>query len=153
MHPLNLPPFPFQIVEGEDKKIRIFDPNRKKFLLLTSEEWVRQHCIQYLLKEKNFPASLLIVEGGIAFSQRKGRFDILFYSPLRKPLLLVECKAPSVKITQQTFDQIARYNMNLKVSYLVVTNGLEHYACQIDFETKSYTFLPEIPDYKNIALQ
>ena len=145
----NLPPFPFRIVEHEDKRRQIFDPLRKKFLLLTPEEWVRQHFIQYLINEKKFPISLFAIERGIKFSQRTGRFDVMFHNnKTGHPLLLVECKAPNVKINQETFDQIARYNMSLKVKYLVVTNGLNHYYCILDVENNKYSFIPDLPLYQ-----
>jgi hypothetical protein len=147
--PLNLPPYPFRITE-RDGKLFVFDEIRKKELLITPEEWVRQHFVQYLAAQKQYPKSLIKLEGGLKLNGRAKRTDILVYNSSAEKLLLVECKAPSVKITQAVFDQIARYNMVHQVPLLVVTNGLEHFYCKIDFEEKKYYFLEELPDYESI---
>jgi hypothetical protein len=150
MDKLNLPEYSFKIsvVDGQN---RIFDPLRKKMVVLTPEEWVRQNFIQFLVVEKFYPVSLIKVEMGFRLNKRLRRSDILVHNRKGEPLLIVECKAPSVKISQRVFDQIARYNMSLKVEYLLVTNGMDHYCCQIDHESKTYHFLKDIPDYKDIV--
>lgn len=147
MQPLNLPDYSFQL-ETRQGQPCIFDPVRKKFLVLTPEEWVRQNFVQFLIQEKKYPASLIGIEVGLKYNALRKRADVLIYSSAAEPLLLVECKAPSVKISQDTFDQIARYNMQFKVKYLVVTNGLDHYCCEMEYDGPSYRFLKEIPSYQ-----
>ena len=146
---LNLPQYSFRLREKLGKKL-IFDSFRRQWVSLTPEEWVRQNFARYLTEEKHFPASLVAIERSLKINQRDFRTDIVLFSKSGNPLIVVECKAPEVKISQQVFDQIARYNLDLRVSYLIVTNGLEHYCCRFDQELLTYTFLPEIPDYKLI---
>jgi len=146
---LNLPQYSFRIRETSGKK-SIFDGFRRRWVALTSEEWVRQNFARYLTDDKHFPASLVAVERSLRINQHDFRTDIVLFSKLGNPLVVVECKAPEVKISQQVFDQIARYNLDLRVSYLIVTNGLVHYCCRFDQSELSYTFLPEIPDYQEI---
>jgi hypothetical protein len=148
MQQLNLPFYPFKTKEEKGKSY-IFDEIRKKYLQLTPEEWVRQHFVKYLIQEKNYPASLIVLEKGLKLNELSKRADVLIYKD-SSPILLVECKAPEVKITQSTFDQIARYNLVFKVPYLIVTNGINHYCCVINFETNSFDFLKEIPDFGNL---
>ena len=119
---------------------------------LDPEEWVRQNLIQFLHLEKKYPTSLMAVEKGLTVNGLRKRFDILCYNNDSKPLLLVECKAPSVKISQSAFDQISIYNLQFKVPFLLVSNGLEHFCCQLDYQNNSYSFLSEIPDYQNYCL-
>ncbi len=142
--PLHLPSFPFKLIEKEGKFF-VFDQLRKKEILLTPEEWVRQHFVQFLINQKKYPKSLISLEKGLQLNELKKRTDILVYNSDGVPLVLVECKAPSVKITQDVFDQVARYNMKYRVKFLVVTNGLEHYYCEMDYECESYRFLEELP--------
>lgn len=144
--PLNLPSYPFKIKE-EEASVFIFDDIRKKYLLLTPEEWVRQHVVKFLIHEKNYPRTLIKLEGGLKLNALQKRTDILIFDSSGKRVVLVECKAPSVNITQKVFDQIARYNFVHRTECLIVSNGLEHYCCQIDFEQKTYRFIPEIPDF------
>jgi len=146
MQELNLPKYQFRFKEVADK-IHIFDAFRKKYVLLTPEEWVRQNFLQYLLTEKKYPLSLIAVEAGLKYNQMQKRADVLVYDKQGQPFLLVECKAPEIKISQDTFDQVARYNMVFKVNYLVVTNGLDHFCCKMDYSDNSYRFLPEIPAF------
>ena len=146
---LNLPQYSFRLREKLGKKL-IFDSFRRQWVSLTPEEWVRQNFARYLTEEKHFPASLVAIERSLKINQRDFRTDIVLFSKSGNPLIVVECKAPEVKISQQVFDQIARYNLDLRVSYLIVTNGLEHYCCRFDQEFLTYTFLTEIPDYKLI---
>lgn len=145
--PLNLPQYPFKIKQGNGNEF-IFDEIRKKFLVLTPEEWVRQHIVQFLIREKLYPRSLIKIEGGLKLNTLQKRTDIIVYNNIGQKILLVECKAPSVKINQKAFDQIARYNTVHKIPLLFVSNGLEHYACAIDDEAKTYTFLKELPLYQ-----
>ena len=146
MESLNLPTYSFNIKFQEQRKY-IFDTLRKKYVLLTPEEWVRQNFLKYLIEEKKYPASLISVEMEIKLNKLSKRCDAVIFNRNGKPFLIVECKATTVKIDQIVFEQIARYNMQLQVKYLIVTNGLKHYCCKIDFENQSYAFLKEIPDY------
>ncbi|WP_295652894.1 type I restriction enzyme HsdR N-terminal domain-containing protein [uncultured Mucilaginibacter sp.] len=146
LQPLNLPPHPFKLTE-RDGQLFLFDEIRKKEILLTPEEWVRQHFIQYLIKEKNYPRSLIKLEGGLKLNGQPKRTDIVLFNNKGEKILLVECKAPSVKITQQVFDQVARYNWVHRVPLLAVTNGLEHYYCKIDFDNERFDFIPELEPY------
>lgn len=147
--PLHLPPYPFKLKQSSNQ-IHIFDEIRKKFLVLTPEEWVRQHLVQYLIQVKGYPKTLIQLEGGLKINTLQKRSDILIYNNLGEKIILVECKAPSVKITQDTFDQIARYNTTHLVQWLLVSNGLEHYCCQIDFAQSNFRFAEELPDYNLI---
>ena len=122
----------------------IFDENRKKYIKLTKEEWVRQNCVKFLINEKNFPSVLINIEKTIKINKLAKRYDIVVYKPDGGIKLLVECKSPEIKINQKTFDQIAIYNMNLKSELLMVTNGLRHYYCEINYNNKCYTFLKDI---------
>ena len=146
MTPLNLPKYNFKLKE-EDNKVFIFDSIRKKFLQLTPEEWVRQNFIQYLIQEKSYPKSMFSIEKGIKISNTQKRVDIAIFNKERQIEILVECKAPEVKITQKAFDQIARYNLASNAKYLIVTNGLNHYYALIDYTNKKYIFLKDIPSY------
>ncbi|SEE43611.1 type I restriction enzyme HsdR N-terminal domain-containing protein [Polaribacter dokdonensis] len=146
MQKLNLPKYNFKLKNSENK-VLIFDNLRKKYLVLTPEEWVRQHFVQYLIDEKRYPASLIALEKQLVINNRKKRTDVLIFNKNGTPEIIVECKAPSIKITQDTFDQIARYNLKLNAHYLIVTNGLQHYYCKMDFENETYIFLKDIPSY------
>jgi hypothetical protein len=146
MQKLNFPSYSFRFKNSENK-VAIFDAIRKKFIILTPEEWVRQHTVRFLLEEKSYPKSYLNVEKILKINDLNKRYDIVVFQPNGTIFLLVECKAPEVNITQQTFDQIARYNLTLKAKYLMVTNGLNHYFCQMDFEKEKYVFLKELPEF------
>ena len=148
MQKLNFPTYSFRFKNSENK-VSIFDEIRKKFILLTPEEWVRQHVIHFLLQDKNYPKSYINVEKLIKINDLSKRYDGVVFQPNGDIFLLIECKAPEVPISQQTFDQIARYNLVLKAKYLMVTNGLNHYFCQMDFENEKYVFLKELPEYSN----
>jgi hypothetical protein len=147
MKKLNFPVYSFRFKNSENK-VAIFDEIRKKFILLTPEEWVRQHTIQFLLNENQYPKSYINVEKLIKINDLSKRYDVVVFQPNGEIFLLIECKAPEVLISQNTFDQIARYNLVLKAKYLMVTNGLNHYFCQMDFENEKYVFLKELPEYK-----
>lgn len=148
MQKLNFPDYKFRFKSKENKAL-IFDEIRKKFIVLNPEEWVRQHCIKFLVDEKKYPMSLINVEKSLKINKLTKRYDIVVFKPNGSIHLIVECKSPKIKISQDTFDQIARYNLTLKASYLMVTNGLNHYYCNINFENESYNFLKEIPSYKD----
>ncbi len=145
MQQLNLPTYHFRIKSKENKQF-IFDSIRKKYIVLTPEEWVRQNVVQFLIQIKKYPASLMAIEKELRLHTRKKRTDIVIYNTQGLPEIIVECKRPSVKITQATFDQIARYNMALNAKYLMLTNGINHYFCSIDAEKETYMFLRDLPD-------
>lgn len=148
MQKLNFPQYVFRVKNSENK-IAAFDEIRKKFVVLTPEEWVRINTVQYLIKEKNFPKSLINVEKQIHLGKMVKRYDVVVYGGNGEIEVVVECKAPSVKISQATFDQIAQYNIKLKAKYLMITNGLEHYFCQMDYEREQYHFLKDLPHYNS----
>lgn len=144
---LNLPTYQFKIKSKENKRF-IFDNLRKKYVVLTPEEWVRQNFATYLINEKNYPASLIAIEKQLEVNGLIKRSDILIFNTDGKPEIIIECKAPSMTINQDVFDQIARYNLKLKANYLIVTNGLEHFFCKMDFENQQYLFLEDIHNYE-----
>jgi hypothetical protein len=143
---LNLPKYSFRI-KNRENKLYIFDKIRKKNVVLTEEEWVRQNFVEFLHREKKYPLSIIALEKQCMVNKRIKRTDILIFDKFGNPDIIVECKAPQINIDQATFDQIARYNMELNARYLVVTNGMEHFYCQMDHREKQYTFLKEIPNY------
>ena len=147
MQKLNLPTYNFKLKSSENKML-IFDKLRKKYIVLTPEEWVRQHFVYFLIEEKKYPVTLIALEKQLTIKKKKKRSDILIFNTDGKPEIIVECKAPSIKITQNTFDQIARYNLKLRANYLILTNGLEHFYCKMDFKNETYIFLKDIPHYK-----
>jgi hypothetical protein len=147
MQKLNFPQYTFRFKNSENK-MAAFDEIRKKFIILTPEEWVRLHTVQYLISEKNYPKSLINVEKQLKIGKRIKRYDVVVYNSTGGIHIIVECKAPSIKITQDTFDQIARYNMSLDATYLMVTNGLDHHFCQLDYQLEKYHFLESLPEYK-----
>jgi hypothetical protein len=133
--------------------VSIFDEIRKKFIILTPEEWVRQHVVQFLLEEKKYPKSLINVEKVLKVNGLRKRYDVVVFNSDGSIFILIECKAPEIKISQATFDQIARYNMTMNSEFLMVTNGLNHYFCQMDFENEKYTFLENLPNYNCQTIQ
>lgn len=146
MQDLNFPPYSFRIKNSQNRQY-IFDGIRKKFVVLQPEEWVRQHVLRYLVFTKNYPKSLINVEKQLLVNELKKRYDVVVYNPDGSIFLLIECKAPEVKITQTTFDQIAQYNYQLEAQHLMVTNGLDHYYCEMDHVNEKYRFLEDIPDF------
>lgn len=146
---LNLPSFDIN-VKKIGGKISILDPLRRKFVALTPEEWVRQHFVNFLLKEKGYPAALIANEIQIDLNKMKKRCDSVVYNRDLSPLMIIEYKAPDVDITQQVFDQIVRYNIVLKVKYLIVSNGLNHYCCIMDYDKQSFNYLSDIPNYTDL---
>ena len=149
MKQLQFPSYSFRFKNSE-KKVAIFDEIRKKFIIITPEEWVRQHVVQFLLQDKKYPKSHINVEKLLKINDLNKRYDVVVYNPDGSIFILVECKAPEIKISQHTFDQIARYNMTLNAEYLMVTNGLNHYFCKMDYENEKYDFLPELPEYQSL---
>ena len=146
MQQLNFPACDFRFKSSENKTA-VFDRIRKKFIILTPEEWVRQHVVNYLIDHKKYPLSLINVEKALSVNGLLRRYDIVIYNSDGSIRLLVECKAPEVKITQQVFDQIARYNLSLDARLLMVTNGLHHFYCTLDYVGENYNFLRDLPDY------
>jgi|TARA_B110000240_G_scaffold68110_1_gene77589 hypothetical protein len=144
---LNFPKYNFRFKSNENKTL-IFDIIRKKFVVLTPEEWVRQHAIHFLISEKKYPAAHINVEKQLQLNDTVKRYDIVVFNKDGTIKIIVECKAPSIKTNQQTFDQIARYNLVLKSETLMVSNGLEHFFCKMDFANKKYLFLKDLPSYQ-----
>ena len=148
MQQLNFPSYSFRFKNSENK-VSIFDEIRKKFIILTPEEWVRQHVVRFLLEEKKYPKSLINVEKVLKVNGLRKRYDVVVFNSDGSIFVLVECKAPEIKTAQATFDQIARYNMTLNAEFLMVTNGLNHYFCKMDLENEKYEFMNELPNYKS----
>lgn len=146
---LNLPAYPFRLTKDKER-LFIYDELRKKQILLTPEEWVRQHWIQHLIQAKGYPKTLIQTEGGLKLNSLQKRTDIVIFNSSGKRMLIAELKAPSIKISQKVFEQIARYNIVHKVPYLLVSNGLQHYYCYIDHENGTYSFLEDLPSYAEI---
>ncbi|MBK7030738.1 MAG: type I restriction enzyme HsdR N-terminal domain-containing protein [Bacteroidales bacterium] len=151
MQSLDFPDFQFRISSQDDRQM-IWDPIRRKMVRLTPEEWVRQHVIAYLTGIKGFPIGLLGVEKKIVLNGLVKRFDLVAFNNSGTPIVLIECKAPSVLITQKTFDQAARYNMQLNAGIFYITNGLNHYCCFLDPTANTYQFLEEIPSYSELII-
>ena len=149
---LNLPPFEIKL-RGTKAQPQIFDILRKKYIALTPEEWVRQHFVHFLVEHKGYPAALMANEIQLKVGEKTLRADSVLYSRDLKPRMIIEYKAPHIPITQKVFDQISIYNMLLHVDYLVVSNGLQHYICKMDYNDKKYLFLEDIPDYKEFLTE
>ena len=149
MYELNLPKYGIKIA-NENGHQTIFDVLRRKYVALTPEEWVRQHFVHYLIEHKGYPQSLMANEIQLAIGNKKLRCNSVLYDRSLKPRMIIEYKAPTVNITQKVFDQITIYNMLLHVDYLVVSNGIKHYCCRMDYENQKYLFLDDIPDYQEI---
>ncbi len=146
MQQLNFPKYNFRFKSNENKTL-IFDIIRKKFVVLTPEELVRQHVLQFLISEKKYPISHINVEKQLKLHDTVKRYDIVVFNSDGSIEIIVECKAPSIKINQSVFDQIARYNFVVRANYLMVSNGLEHFYCNMDYKNEKYIFLEEIPIY------
>ena len=149
MQKLNLPEYDLRLKQEGDRTL-VYDPFRARYLVLTPEERVRQLFARYLVEERQFPASLMITEYALTLNNLSKRCDILVFNRSGQPVVLTECKAPSVTITRDTFDQAARYNMVFRVSYLLVTNGMNHYCCYVDHREQKVRFLEEIPTFPEI---
>ncbi len=149
MYPLNLPSFDAKIKKTE-KGILIFDILRRKYVVLTPEEWVRQHFVHYLVADRKYPASLMGNEVGIKLHTLTRRCDTVIYNRQLQPLMVIEYKEPKVPITQQVFEQIIRYNRVLRVPFLVASNGMSHYCCHMNYKDQSVTYLKEFPNYETL---
>jgi len=149
MKPLNLPQYSYKIKREQDSE-KIFDPFRGRYVSLTPEEWVRQHFLNYMVTSLGYSPGLIKVEASFRLNSMLRRADILVYSREGTPVLIVECKAPEVKLSQTVFDQIINYNFNYCVRYLIVTNGITHYAAEVDTEKKKICFMKKMPEFKDI---
>lgn len=143
---LNFPSYPFRFKSSENKQ-QIFDIIRKKFVSLQPEEWVRQNVIHFLTMDKKYPTSLINVEKTLSLNGLKKRYDVVVFNTDGSIHILVECKSPNIKISQVVFDQIARYNLKMQSEYLMVSNGLDHFYCKMNYEEEKYSFLRQIPDF------
>lgn len=137
-------------MRSEGNVVEIFDEIRKKWLVLTPEEWVRQHLIKYLVEDRKFPASLVAIEKLVRVNGLPQRTDVVIYDRHGKPMVVCECKAPEININQTVFDQAARYNASIKAPYLLLSNGLSHYFCKIDHNKSGSEFLKEIPFFAEL---
>ena len=146
---LNLPEYEINVAERDGKQ-QIFDFLRRRFVALTPEEWVRQNFTHFLVEHKGYPKALLANEIQLSIGDKRLRCDTLLYNKEMQPLMIIEYKAPHIQIQQKTFDQIVVYNLLLHADYLVVSNGLQHFCCQMDYDRRSYQFLPEIPSYNEL---
>lgn len=149
MYELNLPRYDVK-VRGTQEKPEVFDFLRRRYVALTPEEWVRQHFTHWLVDHKGYPKGLLGNEIALRCGEKTLRCDSILYDKNARPQMIVEYKAPTVPVTQRVFNQIVTYNLLLHVDYLVVSNGLQHYCCRMDYEHRSYEFLQEMPDYKDL---
>ena len=149
MQALNLPPADLKLSQHEGQTV-VFDPLRRRYIRLTPEEWVRQHFVHYLIQYKGYPQELLANEVSLSLNQTTKRCDTVLYGKHAQPVMIVEYKAPHIQLSQRPFDQICRYNIVLRVPYLIVSNGLQHYCCRVDLDHQTYQFLRDIPDYKEI---
>ena len=149
MFRLNLPQYGIKIGEKDGKRT-IFDFLRRKYVTLTPEEWVRQHFTHYLIAHKGYPKGLMGNEVELHIGEKRLRCDTVLYNKEGQPRMIIEYKAPTIQIQQKTFDQISVYNLLLHVDYLIVSNGLEHYCCKMDYDNQKYLFLQDIPDYENL---
>jgi hypothetical protein len=149
MFRLNLPQYEIKITEKDGKRM-IFDFLRRKYVALTPEEWVRQHFTHYLVEHKGYPKGLLGNEIELQIGDKRLRCDSILYNKVAQPQMIIEYKAPTVPLQQKVFDQVSAYNLLLRVDYLVISNGMEHYCCKMDYEHQKYLFLQEIPDYEKL---
>lgn len=143
---LNLPAFDAKIIVKNGKNV-IFDSIRRRYVALTPEEWVRQHFVNFLIAHKGYPRELMANEVPITLNGTRKRCDTVLYKRDLSARMIIEYKAPDVEITQAVFNQIMRYNMVLRVEYLVISNGIQHFCCQMDYVNNRYNFLQDIPDY------
>lgn len=151
MTPLSLPPIDAKVLNSPSGA-RIYDRLRGRYVALTPEEWVRQHFVEFLIAEKRYPAALMANEVGLTLNGVSRRCDTVVFNRCGKPAVIVEYKAPSVSVTQKVFDQIVRYNMVLRAGVLMVSNGLAHYCCRVDYKNRQVVFLADIPDYDTLLL-
>ena len=149
MYRLNLPQYEIKINQRQGKPY-ILDTLRRRYVSLTPEEWVRQHFVHFLIEHKGYPQALLANEVELRLGEKRLRCDSVLYNREAKPVMIIEYKAPTIALSQRVFDQISAYNMLLHVDYLIVSNGMQHYCCRMDYENHSYTFLTDIPDYGDL---
>ena len=149
MIPLNLPSFNIKL-QGTRERPRVFDILRRRYVALTPEEWVRQNFIHYLIESLNYPATLLANEMRLQVGQKQLRADSVLFDTELKPRMIIEYKAPNIAITQKVFDQISAYNLMLHADYLIVSNGMRHYCCKMDYDNNRYLFMDHIPKYEEI---
>ncbi|WP_311437943.1 type I restriction enzyme HsdR N-terminal domain-containing protein [Hallella colorans] len=149
MIPLNLPSFNIKL-QGTQEHPRVFDILRRRYVALTPEEWVRQNFIHYLIESLNYPATLLANEMRLQVGQKQLRADSILFDTELKPRMIIEYKAPNIAITQKVFDQISAYNLMLHADYLIVSNGMRHYCCKMDYDNNRYMFMDHIPKYEEI---
>lgn len=149
MIPLNLPSFNIKL-QGTQEHPRVFDILRRRYVALTPEEWVRQNFIHYLIESLNYPATLLANEIRLQVGQKQLRADSVLFDTELKPRMIIEYKAPNIAITQKVFDQISAYNLMLHADYLIVSNGMRHYCCKMDYDNNRYLFMDHIPKYEEI---
>ena len=149
MFRLNLPTYQIKIANKGNKQV-IFDFLRRKYVALTPEEWVRQHFVHYLVEHKGYPAGLMGNEVELAVGEKRLRCDTVLYNKVALPQMIIEYKAPTIRLQQKTFDQISAYNLLLKVDYLIVSNGMQHVCCRMDYDNQKYCFLETIPDYQKL---
>ena len=147
---LNLPTYEIKI-SGTPERPTILDILRRKYVALTPEEWVRQHFVHFLIEQKGYPATLLANEVKLKVGNKDLRADSVLYDRNLRPRIIIEYKAPTIPITQRVFDQITVYNLLLKVDYLIVSNGMQHYCCKMDYDNQKYIYLQDIPDYQDIT--
>ncbi len=147
---LNLPPYPVRLA-GTSERPTIFDVLRRRYVALTPEEWVRQHFVQFLINQKGYPQTLLANEVKLQVGDKRLRADTVLYDRSLQPRMIVEYKAPTIALTQRVFEQISVYNLLLHVDYLIVSNGLEHYCCRMNYEANSYEFLADIPEHEKVT--
>jgi hypothetical protein len=149
MFRLNLPTYEIKIAQRGNKQL-IFDFLRRKYVALTPEEWVRQHFVHFLVEHKGYPAGLIGNEVELNIGEKRLRCDSILYNKVAQPQMIIEYKAPQIKLQQKTFDQISAYNLLLKVDYLIVSNGIQHICCRMDYENQKYCFLEGIPNYQEL---
>ncbi len=149
MYQLNLPTYDLRLRRTGNRDM-IFDVLRRKYVALTPEEWVRQHFVHFLIEHKGYPTALLANEIELRIGEKHLRADTLLYNKELRPHMLIEYKSPTIALTQKVFDQISAYNLLLHADYLIVSNGMQHICCRMDYEQNTYHFLEEIPDYSEL---
>ena len=146
---LNLPPYAYKLKQNNGS-VQIWDAVRRKYVALTPEEWVRQHFIAYLVGSKKYPLGRIGYEISLSLNGRSRRCDTLVYDAEGQPLVLIEYKAPHISVSQKVFEQAVRYNICFRVPYIMLSNGISHYCCHIDYDSRKYSFLTEIPLYNEL---
>ena len=144
---LNLPPFKVELKKDEDR-ILIFDFLRRRYVVLTPEEWVRQHFIHYAITHLNYPKSLIKVEGGLTFNTLQKRSDIVVFNRDGQPWMIIECNAPALKLSKRTIQQASIYNHSLRAKYVVITNGMSQICCEVDWINSNTVVLESMPAYQ-----